>query len=322
MMQRDLPFDPPHPLTRPVLSDRLPLVALAVLLLGTLALAAGCGSIQDDPVRRLSGEEALEQGKALLEQEKYTKARKYLTHAFEVQPNSLGGREALLLVADSFYLQGGRLNYIDAEAKYRDFLNRFPTSAQAAYAQFQLANSLAKRIERPDRDQSPTLKAYQAYEELMRLYPTSEYAEQASEQVKIVEENLAEHEFVVGNFYYRVGNFPGAIGRFEELLERYPHYSEPDKVLFYLGSAYNQGRTAELKDKARAAFERLRTEHPDSQYVPRIPEISAPDMVVPSAQTAEDGEEGDDDGEGEGDGRDAEGDARSGATNTDSREEP
>lgn len=189
-----------------------------------------------------------------------------------------------MLVADTYYLQGGRLNFIQAESKYRDFLNRFPTSDQAAYAQFQLANSLAKRIGRADRDQSSTTKAYQAFEELIRLYPTSEYAEQAQDQLDLVEESLAEHEFVVGHFYHRYGNHPGAIQRFEYLLENYPDYVDKDKVLFFLGSSYRLGRSREYKLKAVDAFTRLREEFPDSKYVSEIPKVE-----VPPAQEASDG---------------------------------
>ena len=90
--------------------------------------------------------------------------------------------------------RGGNTNFVQAEAKYRDFLNRFPTSEQAAYVQFQIANSLAKRMEKPDRDQTTTRKALEAYEDLVRLYPTSEYATQAQEKREVVRANLAEHE--------------------------------------------------------------------------------------------------------------------------------
>ncbi len=63
---------------------------------------AGCSSgPKSDPLLMLSSAEALAEGKALMEQGKYIRAREYLTHAFEVDPNSVGGREALLLEADA-----------------------------------------------------------------------------------------------------------------------------------------------------------------------------------------------------------------------------
>jgi outer membrane protein assembly factor BamD len=242
-----------------------------LLLLAVAGLAlAGCrsGGAPEDPILRLSAEESLAQGKEQLVREKYERARPYFIHAFEVEPNSAIGREALLLAADTYYLQGGSANFVQAEAKYRDFLNRFPTSEQSAYVQFQIANSLAKRMEKPDRDQNVTRKALEAYEELIRVYPTSEYAAQAQEQMNAVLENLAEHEFQIGRFYQRYGAPVAAAERFEYLLATYPRYTERDKVFFHLGMAYEHSKRLE---EALKAFERLRAEYPQSPFIQEIP---------------------------------------------------
>ena len=137
-------------------TSRVLLAAVAVALLA----AAGCRSNPaEDPILRLSAAEALAEGKELMAQGKYTRAQRYLSQAYEVEPNSIAGREGLLLLADSYYLASGETNWIQAEAKYRDFLNRFPTSDRAAYVQMQIGNALAARVERPDRDQSVTRAA-------------------------------------------------------------------------------------------------------------------------------------------------------------------
>jgi outer membrane protein assembly factor BamD len=245
-----------------------------VLLLAALLLAlAGCRSgVAQDPILKLSAEESLAKGKELLARQKYGKARPYFTHAFEIEPNSPVGREGLLLAADTYYQEGGTTNFVQAEAKYRDFLNRFPTSEQAAYVQFQIANSLAKRMEKPDRDQTVTRKALDAYRELARLYPTSEYAAQAQEQLALVRNNLAEHEFQVGRFYLRYGLPVAAAQRFELLLKEYPQYPARDKVMYHLGLAYDDsGKTEE----ASKTFEQLRSEFPQSPFLAQIPEKRA-----------------------------------------------
>jgi outer membrane protein assembly factor BamD len=232
-------------------------------------LTAACGSRgKEDPLLQLSAAESLAEGKKLLDNERYAAARPYLTHAFEVEPNSASGREALLLVADSLYLEGGDTNLIQAEAKYRDFQNRFPTSDKAAYVQLQIANSLARRMERPDRDQGSTAKALVAYEDLLRLYPTSEQAETARAEMVKVRRNLAEHEYQVGRFYLRYGLPKAAAKRIERLLERYPDYPEKDKALLTLGLAYRADKRA---DDAAATFSRLRAEHPESKLIDKIP---------------------------------------------------
>lgn len=242
------------------------------LVLAAIALVAACRSgLKDDPILRLSATESLDQGKQLFDDEKYAASRPYFTHAFEVEPNSAAGREALLLVADSLFLQGGDANLIQAEAKYRDFQNRFPTSQRGAYVQARIAQSLARQIERPDRDQTATVKALAAYQDLLRLYPTSEEAEKAQEEIATVRDRLAEHEFLVGAFYLRYGLPQATIGRIEGLLETYPNFDETDRALFVLAQAYRKVKRA---DDAQATFSRLREEFPNSPWTEKIPERS------------------------------------------------
>jgi len=299
MTLRARPSETPSAGRRPTTALRAVLAVLGWSALAALAgLGAGCksGEAAVDPILRLSAEESLARGRELMAEEKYTRARDFLNHAFEVSPNSVEGREALLLVADCYYLDGGRASFIQAEAKYRDFLNRFPTSERAPYVQ--IANSLAQRMRRPDRDLTATHDALEAYVDLLRLYPTSEYAAQAREKIRLVEENLAEHEYIVGDFYLRYRLPRAAAERFEYLLENYPAYSEKEKVLFKLGLAQARGRQPA---EARETFERLAREFPESSYLSRLPELPEPGSEDAEAEAeAEEGDAGGDDQEASG----------------------
>ena len=249
---------------------RIDIAFLAVVLLAGVTVT-GCKSgraQREDPLLQLSATESLAEGQRLMGIEKYAQARKYLTHAFEVEPNSTSGREALLLVADSLYKQGGTQNLVQAEAKYRDFLNRFPTSDRAAYVQLQIGNSLAARVERPDRDQSVTRQAVAAFEDLLRLYPTSEYAAEAKQRLADVRVKLGEHEFQVARFYYRYGIPVATANRLNYLLAAYPEFAEKDKVYYYLGLALKRMGKPE---EAAQWFEKLRQEFPQSGYTHDIP---------------------------------------------------
>ena len=249
-----------------------------ILLAAALALTAACGGVKDDPILRLSSAEALEIGKQLLEDEKFTQAREHLVHAFEVEPNSETGREGLLLAADALFLRGGYQSYVEAEQRYRDFLNRFPTSDQAAYAQFRLAGSLAERMEKPDRDQQTARQALTEFENVRRLYPTSQFAGQAAQRIVEVRNHVAEHEFVVGSFYYRFRTPTAAGNRFREMLEQYPDYPEPDKILAHMCLTYRlvlQQIPSRLGldryEYLREACDRLRNEFPDSPWIKKAP---------------------------------------------------
>lgn len=255
-------------------------IALNALLLLLCTALVGCGGKREDPILRLSAAEALEQGKEYLAQEKYFRAGQYLIHAFEVEPNSRSGREALLLAGDALFLNGGTDNYIRCEAKYRDFLNRFPTSDQADYAQFRVAECLARRVEKPDRDQKVTVKALEAFEELLRLYPTSDYIPQTRQRIREVRNLLAAHDLAVGHFHLRYGRggqlCHGAIARLETVRDDYPDFSYMDVALFYLGVAYQQCRRAE---DAQATWDDLQRQFPDSKFVREVSDGQTPDRV-------------------------------------------
>jgi outer membrane protein assembly factor BamD len=244
--------------------------ALPLLVLVALVALPGCRgrNPENDPVLSLSAVESLAEGKRLLAAEKFGQSRKYLAHAFEIEPNSVAGREALLLVADSLYHQAGSDNLIQAEAKYRDFLNRFPTSDRAAYVQFQVGAALAGRVERPDRDQTVTERAVTAFEDLLRLYPASEQAEQARERIVELRRRLAEHEVQVARFYYRYGLPNATVNRMQYLLVAYPEYAAKDQVYYYIGSSLTRMGKPE---EAKPWFEKLREEFPSSDFVAEIP---------------------------------------------------
>ncbi|MEM9554954.1 MAG: outer membrane protein assembly factor BamD [Acidobacteriota bacterium] len=256
--------NPTHPSAR---STTRVVRHLGILLVSlTLAgLLGGCGGPKEDPILRLSSDEALDLGKSYMTDEKWVKARRHLIHAFEVEPNSRQGREALLLAADAYYQQGGIDNYIKCEAKYRDFLNRFPTSERADYAQFKVADCLASRTERPDRDQSVTEAGLAAFEELLRLYPTSEHVPQARQRIRELTDQLAAHELVIGTFYTRFGKrgiCQGAVSRLEHLRDTYPQFSRMDEGLYQLAVAYSMCRRPV---EALESLATLRRRYPDSE---------------------------------------------------------
>ena len=236
--------------------------ALALFL-----LAACSGTKKPDAVTQellaKSKEELFAKGKALVDKKKYDAGRKYLTFVFETYPNDPLGRDALLLVADSFFKQGGTTGYTEARFRYRDYLNRYPGATRRDYARYQFALTYDKEIERPDRDQTSTREAIEQYRALIREYPTSGFAGAARERVRVLSDLLAEHEFSVGFFYMRKGAPSAALARFADLEQRYPEYGARDKVFFYSARVLEKlGR----REEADRYYGRVITEFPDSEF--------------------------------------------------------
>src|ERR1700730_13596191 len=209
-MRRALRFAREIPMKRWVLRTAL---GLAVVV------AAGCSATKK-PDKITSDlltepkETLFEKGKALIAKGKYEDGRKYLNHVFETYPNETVGREALLLVADSYLSQKGVKNYTEARYRYRDYLNRYPGAPQRDYSRYQFALCYDKEHEKADRDQTSTREALQQYRVLLQEFPDSTYVTVALERIRRLTDALADHEFGVGYFNIRKGAPGAALARF------------------------------------------------------------------------------------------------------------
>src|SRR5262249_49608903 len=207
-----------------------------------------------------------EKGKALLEKKKYEEARKYLNHVFETYPNEQMGREALLLVADSYFKQKTTTGYTEARYRYRDYLNRYPGAPQRDYARYQFALCSDKEHEQPDRDQTSTREAIDQYRMLIREFPNSGYAGAARERIRQLTDLLAEHDFQIGYFYMRKGSTAAALSRFNQLEQTYPDYAAKDKLYYYQALAWD-GLGG--KDEAKRYYEKVVEAYPQSDFAKR-----------------------------------------------------
>jgi outer membrane protein assembly factor BamD len=117
---------------------------------------------------------------------------------------------------------------------------------------------------RPDRDQTATRQALDAYNELLLIYPGTQYAEEGRLEMAALSENLADHEMIIGRFNFRRRLYAASVARLTGLLEEYPEYSKTDEALYYLVIAAHY---ANKPDEGNEALERLQTEYPDSPYL-------------------------------------------------------
>jgi outer membrane protein assembly factor BamD len=220
----------------------------------------------DPELLNLSKEEVFEQAEKHYEQGRYVRARRYFAHVYENYPNDPLGRRALLRVADTYYKQGDAVNLVEAQYKYRDFINRYPGSELADYAMLQIANVSYKQMERPDRDQTRTREAVEKFREMLASYPNSKYRPEAEKKLQETLDRLAKHEHMIAAFYRNRGNHDAAIRRLNGILERFPNYADRDEVFYDLATSLQaMGRTGE----ARLYFERVIAEFPDSDFAKR-----------------------------------------------------
>ncbi len=199
----------------------------------------------------------------LYNRRKWSRARSFYSNIYENYPNDPLGRRSLLRVADTYFQQGDAVNLVEAQYKYRDFINRYPGSDRADYAMLQIANVAFKQMERPDRDQAKTKEAIDKFNEMIRTYPKSELRPEAEKNLAEALDRLAKHEHIVARYYMKRKSFNAAVQRLNYLVEQYPNYHDRDGVFYDLATSLDHlGRTGE----ARLYYERVVSEFPKSDY--------------------------------------------------------
>ena len=247
------------------------LITAFVILLALAVAACNRGPrtprlVVDPELLSLTKEQAFQRGEEQFEKRKWQRARTYYTHVYENFPNDPLGRRSLLRIADTYYEQGDPVNLVEAQYKYRDFLNRYPTSDQADYAALQIAMCSFKQMEKPDRDQAKTKEAVEKFNEMLKTFPRSALREEAEARRQEALDRLARHEHLVARFYIKRGSYNAALQRLNYLVDTYPTYSDRAGAFFDLGTALSAlGRNGE----AKLYFERIVSEFPQSDYAER-----------------------------------------------------
>lgn len=206
------------------------LIALPLLL----GLAA-CGSTRKedqllDQLANLDKETIFERAENLFGEKKYQEARELFSFVYDTFPNDPLGHKAALRIADTFAVKRDVTNLTEARLRYRDFANRYPNDPDRDYALLMVGNTFSARKLRPDRDLSDIEEALGAYQQLVTLYPGSRYVSQAQSEIDDLVELLAEHEWLVAQFYIRNKRELGALWRLEYIRDNYPTYSRIDLV--------------------------------------------------------------------------------------------
>jgi outer membrane protein assembly factor BamD len=171
-----------------------------------------------------------ERAEALYADEKYTQSRELYSFLYDTFPNDPLGHKAALRIADTYAVKDDSVAQTEARLRYRDFANRYPNDPDRDYALLRLGHTYTSGRLRPDRDLTPLREAVDAYQQLLSLYPSSPHVAEAQERMKALRETLAEHEWLVAEFYVRNRRWRGALWRLEKLKQEYPEYSKIAQV--------------------------------------------------------------------------------------------
>lgn len=197
---------------------------------------------------------------------KHEVGRLNLQTLINTYPDSEYLAKAKLLIADSYYKEGGTANMTQAISAYKDFGVFFPFLPEAAYAQLQVAMGHFKQMEKPDRDRTEAKEAESEFQTFLQKYPKDPLADKAMQHLREVQEVIAEGDYRVAYYYYAKGDKRAAAARLIGVTNRYPLYSKSDHALWMLGDIFDK---AEKKEVAANYYARIVKNYPLSSEAPQ-----------------------------------------------------
>jgi len=196
----------------------------------------------------------------------YEVARLSLQALINTYPDSEYLAKAKLAIADSYYKEGSTSGLTQAVNEYKDFITFFPFLDEAAYAQMQVGMAHYRRVEKSDRDRTEAEFAEQEFQVFLQKYPQSPLVPQVQQQLRNVQEILADGEFKIAQYYNTKGDSRAAAGRLLDVVARYPLYSNSDKASFMLANIYERNEKTQY---AGAFYTKIVKDYPLSPFVPQ-----------------------------------------------------
>jgi outer membrane protein assembly factor BamD len=175
-------------------------------------------------------------------------------------PYSEYARKSMVMGAFANYRQG---NYDDAVNAAKRYLALYPSSPDAAYAQYIIGLSYFRQIRDVTQDQKESRRAIEAMQEVVTRWPDSEYVDDAKEKIRVARDQLAGKEMQVGRYYLERREYIAAIKRFRFVVENYSNTRQIEEALARLTeSYYAMGLTSEAQTAAAV----LGQNYPQSQW--------------------------------------------------------
>lgn len=241
---------------------------LPVLVASALALPLLLSACASDPdaslaayVDTIEGPDVLyNQGLANLNAGNLTEAGRKFDAVTRQHPFSEYSRRAVVMGAFVNYRQG---NYQEAISAAQRYVQLYPTSEDAAYAQYIIGLSYFRQIRGVTQDQTESRRTLEAMQELVDRWPDSEYVEDAQAKIRFARDQVAGREMQIGRYYQERREYVAAIRRFRNVVEHFSNTRHIEEALARLTETY---MAMGLTSEAQTATAVLGHNYPDSQW--------------------------------------------------------
>lgn len=143
-------------------------------------------------------------------------------------PYSQLATESELAIADVYYKKE---SYPEAQLSYQNFRDLHPKHPRIDYVIYKTGMSYYLQLpETIDRDLSSGADAIYHFNEIIKLFPKSEYAKEATENRADTFKRLAEKELYIADFYLKQKSYSAALRRYEGLIKKYSGHGVDSKA--------------------------------------------------------------------------------------------
>ena len=241
---------------------------LTVLLVVALT-AGGCGIFPEEPdeTRDWSARKLYDKARAAVRSGNYETAIDYFEKLEARYPFGRYAQQALLESAYAYY----KFDEPDSAIATLDrFIKLYPSHPHLDYAyylkglaNFNRGRDIIDRIvprDPSERDPGAARQSFYDFEQLVKKFPNSRYAEDARLRMAYLRNNLANYEVHVADYYMRRGAYVAAANRAQYVIRHYDGTPAVPDALVLLVQAY---RKLELDDLARDALRVLEYNFPE-----------------------------------------------------------
>jgi outer membrane protein assembly factor BamD len=204
-------------------------------VLGVLLLAGCAGKKKDDIVPEKPVDELYNHAQDLMQQENYRDAAKAFEEVDREHPYSEWATRAEMMAAYAYYMSN---QYDDAITAAKRYIELHPGNKDVPYAYYIVGICYYEQISDIGRDQELTHKAMDAFNELVRRFPDSDYARDAKLKLDLATDHLAGKEMEIGRYYENRKDWVAAINRFRNVVEHYQTTTHVPEALHRLVECY------------------------------------------------------------------------------------
>lgn len=235
-----------------------------VVILGVLALLAGCAGSDNKIVEQLPLPEIYENAYDEFNDENYDLAAAEFLKAETQYPSNPWAADALIMAAYSHYKDDDFAGAILAADRFMRF---HPGHPDVPYVLYLRGMCYYRQVSDVRREPGMSVYALQQFQQLVERFPHSEYAKNAENKINILKNYIAGKIMFSARNDMQRENWPSAISRLQSVVLTGQETVMTAEALYRLTECYT---AIGLPEQARGYADMLRLNFPDNEWTKKL----------------------------------------------------